>query len=144
MGNCLFLPSMFVQSTSHQQTGFVQHIKVKISKKEVENKKLCPFVMMPSETEYRTAVNFKGENFRGSAGSENFTEKTFTDCLKPNISECGTPQNFVEKTFTDGSRTSKFVKVFSLESFPLYSIFQALVETVPKDWTCIIHLNDMA
>ena len=30
------------------------------------------------------------------------------------------PQNFVEKTFTDGSQSSKFTKVFSLESFPLY------------------------
>ena len=32
------------------------------------------------------------------------------------------PQNFVEKTFVDGSQTSKFTKVFSLESFPLYGI----------------------
>ena len=45
------------------------------------------------------------------------------DCLKPNISGYGMPQNFVEKTsFADGSRTSKFAKVFYLESFPLYSI----------------------
>ena len=48
--------------------------------------------------------------------------KTFTDCLKLNISGCGMPQNFVEKTFVDGSQTSKFTKVFSLESFPPYSI----------------------
>ena len=34
----------------------------------------------------------------------------------------GMPPNFTEKTFTDGSQTSKSVKVFSLESFPLYSI----------------------
>ena len=47
-------------------------------------------------------------------------EKTFIDCLKPNISGCDIPQNFVEKTFADGSRTSKLAKVFSLESFPLY------------------------
>ena len=65
---------------------------------------------------------FKGENFRRSVGSENFTEKTFTDFLKPNISGCSMPQNFIEKTFADGSRTSKFTKVFSLESFPLYSM----------------------
>ena len=61
-------------------------------------------------------------NFRGSVGSENFTDKTFMDCLKPNISGCGMPQNFMEKTFADGSRTSKFAKVFSLESFLLYGI----------------------
>ena len=28
--------------------------------------------------------------------------------------------NFVEKTFIGGSKTAKFVNVFSLESFPLY------------------------
>ena len=53
-------------------------------------------------------------------------EKTFTDYLKPNISGCGMPQNFVEKTFVDGSQTSKFVKVFSLESFPLYGSLQEI------------------
>ena len=60
-----------------------------------------------------------GENFRGSIGSENFAEKTFTDCLKQIIGGCGMPPNFAEKTFTDGSQTSKSAKVFSLESFPL-------------------------
>ena len=29
--------------------------------------------------------------------------------------------NFVDKTFAGGSKTTKFVKAFSLESFPLYS-----------------------
>ena len=53
----------------------------------------------------------------GSVGSENFAEKTFTDCLKPIIGGCGTPPNFAEKSFTDGSQTSKSAKVFSLESF---------------------------
>ena len=43
------------------------------------------------------------------------------DCLKPIIGGCSTPSNFAEKTFTDGSQTSKSMKVFSLESFPLYS-----------------------
>ena len=63
---------------------------------------------------------FEGENFRGSIGSENFAEKTFTDCVKQIIGGCGTPPNFAEKTFTDGSQTLKSAKVFSLESFPLY------------------------
>ena len=31
--------------------------------------------------------------------------------------------NFVEKTFAGGSKTANFVNVFSLERFPLYSIF---------------------
>ena len=66
-------------------------------------------------------------NFRGSIGSENFTEKTFTDkiftdCLKPIIGGCSTPPNFAEKTFADGSQTSKSTKAFSLESFLLYGI----------------------
>ena len=43
------------------------------------------------------------------------------DCLKQIIGGCGTPPNFAEKTFTDGSQTSKSTKVFSLETFPLYS-----------------------
>ena len=28
--------------------------------------------------------------------------------------------NFMEKTFTGGSKTAKYVNVFSLENFPLY------------------------
>ena len=31
--------------------------------------------------------------------------------------------NFAEKTFANSYKTSKFVKVFSLKSFPLYSNF---------------------
>ena len=30
--------------------------------------------------------------------------------------------NFMEKIFAGGSKTAKFVKVFSLKSFPLYSM----------------------
>ena len=29
----------------------------------------------------------------------------------------------MEKTFTNGSKSTKFVKVFSLESFPLYGMY---------------------
>ena len=39
--------------------------------------------------------------------------------------------NFMEKTFTGGSKTTKFVKVFFLESFPLYSIRGNLMEVWP-------------
>ena len=59
-----------------------------------------------------------GENFRGSVGSENFAEKTFTDCLKQIIGGCGTPPNFVEKTFTDGSQTSEIRESFLPRKFP--------------------------
>ena len=34
-----------------------------------------------------------------------------------------TAYNFAEKTFTNWLQTAKFAKVFSLESFPLYSTF---------------------
>ena len=50
-----------------------------------------------------------------------FAKKTFVDCslLAP---KDVTPQNFAEKTFANNHKTAKFPKVFSLESFPLYSI----------------------
>ena len=37
-----------------------------------------------------------------------------------------TPQNFAEKAFANSHKTPKFAKVFSLESFPLYSIQYSL------------------
>ena len=43
--------------------------------------------------------------------------------LKPIIVGTARP-NFVEKIITGGSKTTKFVNVFSLESLPLYSINQ--------------------
>ena len=48
-------------------------------------------------------------------------EKTIVDCsLVPPTD--ATPPKFVEKTFVSSHKTSKFVKVFSLKSFPLYGI----------------------
>ena len=55
-----------------------------------------------------------------------FVEKTFADCslVLPIVPlEDATPSNFAEKTFANSHKTSKFVKVFSLESFPLYGIY---------------------
>ena len=53
--------------------------------------------------------NFRcGENFRGLL--------TFA------MPKDATPQNFVEKTCVNSHKTTKFVKVFSLKSFPLYSM----------------------
>ena len=61
-------------------------------------------------------------------------EKTFTDRQEVTISQrklswnakayhrlVRTHPTFVEKTFTDGSKTAKFMNVFSLENFALYS-----------------------
>ena len=44
--------------------------------------------------------------------------------------------NFVEKTFAGGSKTAKIVKVFSLESFPLYGINYDIIQ-YSSSW-CII------
>ena len=64
---------------------------------------------------------FAGENFHELVESTIFTEKTFTDCSLV-LPKDAMPLNFTEKTFAISHKTSKFVKVFSLESFPLYGI----------------------
>ena len=48
----------------------------------------------------------RGKVFRGSLGATNYK------WVRPSI--------FMEKTFADSLKITKFVKVFSLESFPLY------------------------
>ena len=53
--------------------------------------------------------DFHGENFHGLLA-----------CAAP---KDATPQNFAEKTFTNSHKTTKFAKVFSLESFPLYGTY---------------------
>ena len=50
---------------------------------------------------------FRGENFRGSTVGWD---------------ACAREYKFTEKTFTNGSKSAKFAKVLSLESFPLYGI----------------------
>ena len=62
-------------------------------------------------------------------GGKLLREKTFTDWGKIRFLRIArfcsakgvTPPNFSEKTFTNSHKTTKFTKVFSLESFPLYS-----------------------
>ena len=48
-----------------------------------------------------------------------FAEKTLTDCSLVSPPKDAMPPNFAKKVF-------KFAKVFSLESFPLYSILRAV------------------
>ena len=48
------------------------------------------------------------------------------------------PPNFVEKTFANSHKTTKFTKVFSLESFPLYSM---KLKTWEQDQTQNIYLS---
>ena len=46
----------------------------------------------------------------------------FAECSLLPCQRTPTPQNFAEKTFVNSHKTTKFEKVFSLESFPLYGI----------------------
>ena len=48
-----------------------------------------------------------------------FAEKTFADCSLL-LRQKATLPNFAEKTFKNSHKTVKFMKVFSLERFPLY------------------------
>ena len=53
----------------------------------------------------------------------------------------GVAANFAEKTFANGPKTSKFAKVFSLESFRLYGIHLhvIMVPTTNKDTNVYIN-----
>ena len=54
-----------------------------------------------------------------SVGSEHFAEKTLAECQINHIGECGLPKI---SNFVVGYQTTKFMKVFSLETLSLYSI----------------------
>ena len=61
---------------------------------------------------------FEKENFCKLVENTIFTKKTFTDCSQA-LPMATIPLNFTEKTFTNILKTTKFAKVFSLESFLL-------------------------
>ena len=63
---------------------------------------------------------FEGENFCGSVRAT-ISWRNFHGMLKPNIGGYGIPK-FSWRKLVDGSQTAKFVKVFSVESFLLYSV----------------------
>ena len=64
-----------------------------------------------------------------------FVEKTFTDCSLVSLPKDAIPPNFAEKTFTNSCKTSKFAKVFSLGSFPLYgSSYTKLNNIIHSIW----------
>ena len=52
-----------------------------------------------------------------------FHRENFRILLTFAVPKDATPPNFAEKTFVNSHKTAKFTKVFSLESFPLYSKF---------------------
>ena len=65
----------------------------------------------------------KEENFRKLVKNKIFTEKTFTDCSLVSPPKDAMPPDFMEKIFMNNYKTSKFTKVFSLKSFPLYAMY---------------------
>ena len=72
---------------------------------------------------------------------EFFAEKTFAGLLAG-----ATLPNFAEKIFVKSHKTSKFAKVFSLESFPLYGMQMLrkrsmfLPNKCAYKWHCIVTL----
>ena len=71
---------------------------------------------------YRIAGNFRGRKLSQIGEKDNFWGEKFHKLLACATQKDTTPPNFVEKTFTNSHKTAKFVKVFSLKSFPLYSM----------------------
>ena len=65
---------------------------------------------------------FEEENICKLVKNTFFTEKTFCGLLTCSVPNNSMPPDFVEKTLANSHKTTKFAKVFSLESFPLYSI----------------------
>ena len=53
------------------------------------------------------------------------------------------PPNFTEETFVNSHETAKFVKVFSLESFPLYSILIDLSNEITAAKAFLVTLQQL-
>ena len=64
---------------------------------------------------------FEGENFCELVKNTIFMEETHGLLAFAALKDTMLP-NFKEKSFANSHKTVKFVEVFSLESFPLYSI----------------------
>ena len=64
--------------------------------------------------------NFRGRKLSQIGEKYGFRGENFCRLLACAVPKETTPSNFVEKTFVNSHKTVKFVKVFSLESFPLY------------------------
>ena len=69
-------------------------------------------------------VLYNGKLFHKLVENKIFVEKTFVDCLLV-LPKHATSPNFAETTFTNSHKLLKFVKVFSLKSFPLYSSYNS-------------------
>ena len=70
---------------------------------------------------YCTAGNFHGRKPSRIGGKKIIAAITFADCSLVPPKDI-TPPHFMEKAFANSHKTLKFAKVFSFQSFPLYSI----------------------
>ena len=69
---------------------------------------------------WHAAETFAGKNFHGLVKRKYFEYKTFMD-FRPHALPVPPAQKFPDKTFAKGGNTVKFAKVFTRESFQLYS-----------------------
>ena len=92
---------------------------------------LCMYILHLWCTTYRIAGNFRGRKLSHESMKYKISRRKLSwihhrpDIMR-NKPKWATPI-FVEKTFTNGIRSTKFVKVFSLEGFPLYGTYSLAV-----------------
>ena len=77
--------------------------------------------------DYRMVGNFWGRKLSRIGENTIFADKTFADCSLLPRQRMPRTKFFGKKTFAYSHKTAKFAKVFSLESFPLYSTFFQVV-----------------
>ena len=75
---------------------------------------------------YHIAGNFQGRKLPRIGEKYDFRGENFRRLLACAVLKDATPPNFSDKTFANCHKTAKFMKVFSLESFPLYSTYTQL------------------
>ena len=72
--------------------------------------------------EYHIVGNFQGRKLLRIGEKYDFRRENFRGLLVCAAPKDAMPPNFTEKTFANSHKTGKFAKVFSLESFPLYTV----------------------
>ena len=73
---------------------------------------------------YHVAGNFQGRRLLQSGEKYIFRGENLRGLLAFAVLKDATPLNFAEKTFANSQKTTKFAKVFSLESFRyIYGMF---------------------
>ena len=81
----------------------------------------CPPVKLVLVNYNRIAGNFRERKLSQIGEKYNFRGENFHRLLTFPVPKDTMPQNFAEKNFANSHKTTKFVKVFSPESFLLYS-----------------------